>query len=191
MSASIDRRHYADMFGPTTGDRVRLGDTGLVAEVEHDFAVYGDECKFGGGKVLRDRQGQRAGVSDSDALDCVITNALVIDCRGIYKADIGLKGGRIAGIGKAGNPDVMRGVTPGMIVGVTTEAIAGEGLILTAGGIDTHIHYICPQQAYEALASGVTTFVGGGTGPATGTNATTCSPGVWNIHRMLQATDNL
>jgi urease subunit alpha len=191
MSTSIDRRHYADMFGPTTGDRVRLGDTGLVAQVEHDFAVYGDECKFGGGKVLRDRQGQRAGVSDRDALDCVITNALVIDCRGIYKADIGLKSGRIAGIGKAGNPDVMRGVTPGMIVGVTTEAIAGEGLILTAGGIDSHIHFICPQQADEALASGVTTFVGGGTGPATGTNATTCTPGSRHISLMLQATDTL
>jgi urease subunit alpha len=191
MSHTIDRRHYADMFGPTKGDRVRLGDTGLVAEVEHDFAVYGDECKFGGGKVLRDGQGQRTGVSDGDALDCVITNALVIDCRGIYKADVGLKGGRIAGIGKAGNPDVMRGVTPGMIVGVTTEAIAGEGLILTAGGIDSHIHFICPQQAHEALASGVTTFVGGGTGPATGTNATTCTPGSRHISLMLQATDTL
>jgi urease subunit alpha len=191
MSLSIDRRHYVDMFGPTKGDRVRLGDTGLVAEVEHDFAVYGDECKFGGGKVLRDRQGQRAGVYDRDALDCVITNALVIDARGIYKADVGIKGGRVAGIGKAGNPDVMRGVTPGMIVGVTTEAIAGEGLILTAGGIDSHIHFICPQQAHEALASGVTTFVGGGTGPATGTNATTCTPGSRHIALMLQATDTL
>ena len=177
MSLVIDRRHYVDMFGPTTGDRVRLGDTGLVAEVERDFAVYGDECKFGGGKVLRDRQGQRAGVGDRDALDCVITNALVIDATGIYKADIGIKGGRIVGIGKAGNPDVMAGVTPRMVVGVTTEAIAGEGLIVTAGGIDSHIHFICPQQVDEALASGVTTFVGGGTGPATGTNATTCTPG--------------
>jgi len=191
MSTVIDRRHYADMFGPTKGDRVRLGDTGLVAEVEHDFAVYGDECKFGGGKVLRDRQGQRAGVSDRDALDCVITNALVVDALGIYKADVGIKDGRIAGIGKAGNPDVMRGVTPGMIVGVTTEAIAGEGLILTAGGIDSHIHFICPQQADEALASGITTFVGGGTGPATGTNATTCTPGSRHISLMLQATDSL
>ncbi len=191
MTISIDRRHYADMFGPTVGDRVRLGDTGLVVEVERDYASYGDECKFGGGKVLRDRQGQRAGVHDRDALDCVITNALVVDATGIYKADIGIKAGRIAGIGKAGNPDVMPGVTAGMVVGVTTEAIAGEGLIVTAGGIDSHIHFICPQQAHEALASGVTTFVGGGTGPATGTNATTCTPGARYIGQMLQATDAL
>jgi len=187
----MDRRHYADMFGPTTGDRVRLGDTGLWATVERDFASYGDECKFGGGKVLRDAQGQRAGATDAEALDVVITNALVVDWTGIYKADVGIKHGRIAGIGKAGNPDVMRGVTPGMIVGVTTEAIAGEGLILTAGGIDSHIHFISPQQAFEAIASGVTTFVGGGTGPATGTNATTCTPGAWNLARMLEATDSL
>jgi urease subunit alpha len=191
VSHGIDRRHYADMFGPTTGDRVRLGDTGLVAEVERDCAVYGDECKFGGGKVLRDRQGQRAGASDREALDCVITNALVVDASGIYKADIGIKGGRIAGIGKAGNPDVMAGVTAGMVVGVTTEAIAGEGLIVTAGGIDSHVHFICPQLAHEALASGVTTFVGGGTGPATGTNATTCTPGSHYMRQMLQATDAL
>lgn len=189
MSHVMKRAHYADMFGPTTGDRVRLGDTGLVAEVEHDFSSYGDECKFGGGKVLRDRQGQAAGVTDHEALDCVITNALVVDVTGIYKADIGIKNGRIAAIGKAGNPDVMSGVTPGMIVGVTTEAIAGEGLIATAGGVDTHIHFICPEQAYEALASGVTTFVGGGTGPATGTNATTCTPGARHIELMLAATD--
>jgi len=191
MSVVIDRRHYADMFGLTVGDRVRLGDTELIAEVERDFAVYGDECKFGGGKVLRDRQGQRAGVTDAQALDCVITNALVIDATGIYKADIGIKDGRIAGIGKAGNPDVMAGVTPGMVVGVTTEAVAAEGLIVTAGGIDSHIHFICPQQAYEAIASGVTTFVGGGTGPATGTNATTCTPGARHMRQMLQATDAL
>jgi urease subunit alpha len=191
MTSVIDRRHYADMFGPTVGDRVRLGDTSLILEVEHDFAVYGDECKFGGGKVLRDRQGQRAGVSDRDALDCVITNVLVIDASGIYKADIGIKSGRIAGIGKAGNPDVMAGVTPKMVIGVTTEAIAGEGLVVTAGGIDSHIHFICPQQIDEALASGVTTFVGGGTGPATGTNATTCTPGSRHIRQMLQATDAL
>jgi urease subunit alpha len=191
MSLVMDRRHYADMFGPTVGDRVRLGDTGLVARVERDHAVYGDECKFGGGKVVRDRQGQRAGVSDRDALDCVITNALILDATGIVKADIGIKSGRIAGIGKAGNPDVMAGVTPGMIIGVTTEVIAGEGLLLTAGGIDSHIHFICPQQAHEALASGVTTFVGGGTGPATGTNATTCTPGSRHIRQMLQATDVL
>ncbi len=191
MSRKMDRRHYADMFGPTTGDRVRLGDTGLVAEVEKDFTVYGDECKFGGGKVLREGMGQKAGVGDADALDCVITNALIIDWTGIYKADIGIKAGRIAGIGKAGNPDVMAGVTPGLVVGVTTEAIAGEGLIVTAGGVDTHIHYICPQQADEAIASGITSWVGGGTGPATGTNATTCTPGAWNLQRMLQATDSL
>jgi urease subunit alpha len=185
------RAHYADMFGPTVGDRVRLGDTGLVAEIERDFATYGDECKFGGGKVLRDRMGQAAGVRGYDALDVVITNAVVVDWTGIYKADIGIKGGRISAIGKAGNPAVMAGVTPGMTVGVTTEAIAGEGLILTAGGVDTHIHFICPQQAYEALASGVTTFVGGGTGPATGTKATTCTPGARHIELMLQATDVL
>ncbi|QRK09761.1 urease subunit alpha [Archangium violaceum] len=191
MSRKMDRRHYADMFGPTTGDRVRLGDTGLLAEVEKDLTVYGDECKFGGGKVLREGMGQNAGVGDAEALDCVITNALIIDWTGIYKADIGIKGGRIAGIGKAGNPDVMAGVTPGMVVGVTTEAIAGEGLIVTAGGIDSHIHFICPQQADEAIASGITSWVGGGTGPATGTNATTCTPGAWNIRRMLEATDSL
>ena len=191
MSRSIDRRHYADMFGPTRGDRVALADTGLIAEVEHDHTVYGDECKFGGGKVLRDGMGQMAGASDAEALDCVITNALIIDWTGIVKADIGIKNGRIVGIGKAGNPDVMAGVTHGMIVGVTTEAIAAEGLIATAGGVDTHIHFISPQQAFEAIASGITTWVGGGTGPATGTNATTCTPGSWNVARMLQATDDL
>src|SRR5437773_7688332 len=191
MSHTIDRRHYAALFGPTTGDRVRLGDTDLVAEVERDHAIYGDECKFGGGKVLRDGMGQASGVSEIDALDCVITNALIIDWTGIYKADIGIKAGRIAGIGKAGNPDVMAGVTERMVVGVTTEAIAAEGLIVTAGGIDSHIHFISPQQAFEAVASGITTWVGGGTGPATGTNATTCTPGSWNIARMLQATDDL
>jgi len=191
MSRSIDRRHYADMFGPTKGDRLALGDTNLIAEVESDRTVYGDECKFGGGKVLRDGMGQMAGATDAEALDCVITNALIVDWSGIIKADIGIKNGRIAGIGKAGNPDVMAGVTPGMIVGVTTEAIAGEGLIVTAGGVDTHIHFISPQQAFEAIANGITTWVGGGTGPATGTNATTCSPGSWNLARMLQATDDL
>jgi urease subunit alpha len=191
MSRQIDRRHYVDMFGPTTGDRVRLGDTGLFAEIERDYAVYGDECKFGGGKVLRDRQGQAAGYEDRAALDCVITNAVIIDASGIFKADIGLKHGRIAGIGKAGNPAVMAGVTAGMVVGVTTEVIAGEGLIVTAGGIDAHVHFICPQLVDEALSSGITTFVGGGTGPATGTNATTCTPAVRYIHQMLQATDVL
>src|SRR5512138_512516 len=191
MSHRIKRQHYADIYGPTTGDRLRLGDTHLVIEVEHDATVYGDECKFGGGKVLRDGMGQAAGVADDRALDCVITNALIIDWTGIRKADVGIKSGRIAGIGKAGNPDVMAGVTPGMIVGVTTEAIAGEGLILTAGGIDTHIHFISPQQVFEALASGITTFIGGGTGPATGTNATTCTPGARHVQLMLQSTDAL
>ncbi|RKG71130.1 urease subunit alpha [Corallococcus sp. CA054B] len=191
MSRKLDRRHYADMFGPTTGDRVRLGDTGLWLQVERDATVYGDECKFGGGKVLREGMGQRAGTGDADALDCVITNALVVDWTGIFKADVGIKAGRILAIGKAGNPDVMAGVTPGMVVGVTTEVIAGEGLILTAGGLDTHIHFISPQQADEAIASGITTWVGGGTGPATGTNATTCTPGAWNLARMLEATDTL
>jgi urease subunit alpha len=187
----LDRLSYAAMYGPTTGDRVALGDTGLVARVERDLGSYGDECKFGGGKVLRDEMGQMAGADDAHALDVVITNALVIDWTGIYKADIGIKHGRIVGIGKAGNPTVMNGVSPEMIVGVTTEAIAGEGLIVTAGGIDAHIHFICPQQAYEAIASGVTTFIGGGTGPATGTNATTCTPGARHIELMLLATDAL
>lgn len=191
MAHHIDRRHYADLYGPTTGDRVRLGDSGLVAEVEQDATTYGDECVFGGGKVLRDGMGQATGVSDERALDCVITNALIIDWTGIRKADVGIKDGRISGIGKAGNPDVMAGVTDGMVVGVTTEAIAGEGLILTAGGIDAHIHFIAPQQVYEALASGVTTFIGGGTGPATGTKATTCTPGTRHVQLMLQASDVL
>jgi len=177
------------MYGITVGDRVRLGDTCLVVEVERDFTVYGDECKFGGGKVLRDGMGQAAGVSEKDALDTIITNALIIDHSGIYKADIGIKNGCIAGIGKAGNPHIMSGVSPSLVVGATTEAIAGEGLIVTAGGIDTHIHFICPQQIHEALASGITTMIGGGTGPATGTNATTCTPGGFNIEMMLRATD--
>ena len=189
MPRRMERRHYAEVYGPTTCDRVRLGDTALVVEVERDFTTYGDECKFGGGKVLRDGMGQRA--SDPEALDLVITNALVIDHSGICKADLGVRGGRIVGIGKAGNPDVMAGVTPGMTIGPGTECIAAEGLILTAGGFDSHIHFISPQQAAEAIASGVTTFVGGGTGPATGTNATTCTPGAWNLARMLQATDAL
>src|SRR5687767_10262044 len=191
MPHRISRRAYADIFGPTTGDKVHLGDTDLIAEVEHDHTVYGDECKFGGGKVLREGMGQAAGVSARDALDTVITNALVIDYTGIFKADIGIKHGRISGIGKAGNPDVMAGVTAGMVVGVTTEVIAGEGLILTAGGIDCHIHFICPQQAHEAIAAGLTTMVGGGTGPATGTCATTCTPGAFHIRAMLHATDAL
>jgi urease subunit alpha len=189
MSFKIDRRAYSDMYGPTTGDKVRLGDTALIVEVEKDYTVYGEECKFGGGKVLRDGMGQASGIPQNEALDLYITNALVIDYTGIYKADIGVKNGRISGIGKGGNPHIMPGVDPDMIVGVTTEVIAGEGLILTAGGIDAHIHFICPQQINEALSSGVTTMLGGGTGPADGTNATTCTPGAFYIKMMLQATE--
>ena len=191
MAYRINRSHYREIYGPTTGDKVRLGDTSLILEVEKDFAVYGDECKFGGGKVLREGMGQAAGVGQEDALDLVITNALIVDYSGITKADVGVKNGMIVGIGKAGNPDVMEGISPGMIVGVTTEVIAGEGLILTAGGIDSHVHFICPQQAYEAISSGLTSMVGGGTGPATGTCATTCTPGAHHIRMMLQATDEL
>ena len=191
MPYRITRSNYADMYGPTTGDRVRLGDTSLVLRVERDLTHYGDECKFGGGKVLREGMGQMTNVPDADALDLLITNALIVDHTGIYKADIGIKRGRIVGIGKAGNPDVMAGVTPGMIAGVTTEVIAGEGQIITAGGIDTHIHFICPQQAHEAIAAGLTTMVGGGTGPATGTSATTCTPGAFHIQAMIEATDEL
>ncbi|HZJ66283.1 MAG TPA: urease subunit alpha [Kofleriaceae bacterium] len=191
MSHRIDRATYAEIYGPTTGDAIRLGDTDLVARVERDCTSYGDECKFGGGKVLRDRMGQAAGVAARDALDVVITNATIIDWTGIYKADIGIKHGRIAGIGKAGNPGVMAGVTPGMIVGVTTEVIAAEGMIVTAGAIDAHVHLICPQLADVALASGITTLIGGGTGPATGTNATTCTPAPDQIRAMLQAIDAL
>ncbi|MGA1195094.1 MAG: urease subunit alpha [Candidatus Latescibacterota bacterium] len=187
--AQITRNAYADMYGPTTGDKLQLGDTNLVIEVEKDHTIYGDECKFGGGKVLRDGMGQATGVSQKDALDLVITNALIIDYTGIYKADIGIKNGRIIGIGKAGNPDIMSGVNKNMIVGVTTEVIAGEGHIITAGALDVHIHFICPQQIDEAIASGITTMLGGGTGPATGTNATTCTPGATHIRLMLQATD--
>jgi len=191
MSHRMNRRHYADMFGLTTGDKVRLGDTSIVLEVEKDHAVYGDECKFGGGKVIREGMGQAAGVAADLALDCVITNALIVDWSGIYKADIGIKNGLIHGIGKAGNPDVMAGVTPGMIVGVTTEVIAGEGLIITAGGLDAHIHFICPQQAQGAIAAGLTTMIGGGTGPAVGTCATTCTPAPFYFRAMLQAVDSL
>src|SRR4030095_2102018 len=167
MSRRIDRRHYVDLYGPTTGDRVRLADTSLVAEGERDDASYGDECVCGAGKILRDGMGQAAGVGDEAALDAVITNALIIDWTGIRKADVGIKNGRIAGIGKAGNPDVMPGVGSDMIVGVTTEAIAGEGLILTAGAIDAHIHFICPQQGDEGVASGGQAVLGWGTGPGT------------------------
>lgn len=188
---TITRENYAEMNGPTTGDKVHLGDTGLVAEVEKDFTYYGDECKFGGGKVLREGMGQMNGADPQEALDCVITNALVIDYSGIYKCDIGIKNGKIQGIGKAGNPGVMDGVDPLMIVGVGTEVIAAEGSIVTAGGIDTHIHYICPQQATEAIAAGLTTMYGGGSGPATGTNATTCTDGAWCVQKMIEATDSL
>jgi len=187
--AQINRNAYADMYGPTTGDKLQLGDTNLIVEVEKDHTIYGDECKFGGGKVLRDGMGQATGVSQKNALDLVITNALIIDYTGIYKADIGIKNGRIIGIGKAGNPDIMSGVHKNMIVGVTTEVIAGEGHIITAGALDVHIHFICPQQIDEAIASGITTMLGGGTGPATGSNATTCTPGATHIRMMLQATD--
>lgn len=186
MTLKVDRTSYAQMFGPTTGDRVRLGDTELVIQVEKDFTVYGDEVKFGGGKVIRDGMGQSQ-VSCSESVDLIITNALVLDHWGIVKGDVGVKDGRIVKVGKAGNPDVQDGVD--LVVGPGTEVIAGEGHILTAGGIDAHIHFICPQQIDEALMSGITTMLGGGTGPATGTNATTCSPGPWYIGKMLQATD--
>ena len=191
MPFRIKRNNYAEIYGPTTGDAVRLGDTNLVLEVEQDHTVYGDECKFGGGKVLRDGMGQAAGINSSSILDLLITNALIVDYSGIIKADVGIKDGRIVGIGKAGNPDVMAGVDQNMIVGPTTEVAAGEGLILTAGALDTHIHFICPQLAFEAIASGVTTMIGGGTGPATGSCATTCTPGANNLRMMLEATDSL
>ncbi|NOS73062.1 MAG: urease subunit alpha [Methyloglobulus sp.] len=184
--SKISRQAYVDMFGPTTGDKVQLGDSGLILEVEADRTVYGDEVKFGGGKVIRDGMGQSQ-LDSLTAVDLVITNALIVDYWGIIKADVGIKNGRITGIGKAGNPDTQQGVD--IIIGPGTEIIAGEGQILTAGGIDAHIHFICPQQIDEALMSGVTTMIGGGTGPATGTNATTCTPGPWNIHMMLQALD--
>jgi urease subunit alpha len=188
MTARIERRAYAEMYGPTTGDRLRLADTELVIEVERDHTIYGEEVKFGGGKVIRDGMGQGQRLS-REVADTVITNALIVDWWGIVKADIGLKGGRIAGIGKAGNPDVQPGVD--IIIGAGTEIIAGEGLIATAGGIDSHIHFICPQQVDDALMSGITTMIGGGTGPAAGTSATTCTPGPWYLARMYQALDDL
>jgi urease subunit alpha len=184
---SLPRAHYAEMFGPTTGDRIRLADTELIIEVEKDFTTYGEEVKFGGGKVIRDGMGQAQTTNAQGAVDTVITNAVILDHWGIVKADVGLKDGHIAAIGKAGNPDIQPGVT--IIVGPGTEVIAGEGKILTAGGFDTHIHFICPQQIEEALMSGVTSMLGGGTGPATGTFATTCTPGPWHIHRMIEAAD--
>ena len=184
--STISRGAYAEMFGPTTGDRIRLADTALVIEIEHDHAIYGEEVKFGGGKVIRDGMGQSQR-THRDVMDTVITNAVIVDHWGIVKADIGLKNGRIAGIGKAGNPDIQSGVT--MAIGGATEIIAGEGMIVTAGGIDAHIHFICPQQIEEALMSGITTMLGGGTGPAVGTAATTCTPGPWHLHSMLSAAD--
>jgi len=189
MPATISRATYADMFGPTTGDRLRLADTDLIIEVERDLTIYGEEVKFGGGKVIRDGMGQSQVSRAGGAMDTVITNALIVDHSGIYKADVGLRDGRIAGIGKAGNPDTQPGVT--LIIGPSTEIIAGEGKILTAGGMDAHIHFICPQQIEDALASGVTTMLGGGTGPAHGTLATTCTPGPWHISRMLQSFEGL
>src|SRR5216110_1921171 len=186
----IDRHTYADHYGPTTGDRVRLGDTDLVIEVEADRTVYGDEVKFGGGKVIRDGMGQSPEATRAGgAPDLVITNALILDYTGIYKADVAVRDGRIAAIGKAGNPGIMDGVTPGMEIGASTEILAGEGRILTAGGIDSHSHFISPNQIPEAFYSGITTLIGGGTGPATGTNATTCTPGAWNIRRMYESVE--
>ncbi len=187
MSYRMDRRAYAETFRPTVGDRIRLADTELIIEVEEDYTTYGDEVKFGGGKVIRDGMGQSPISREEGAVDLVITNALILDYWGIVKADIGIKDGKIFKIGKAGNPYIQDNVN--IIIGPATEAIAGEGMILTAGGIDSHIHFICPQQIETAIASGITTMIGGGTGPATGTNATTCTPGSWNIHRMLQAAD--
>ena len=192
MSLGIPRRQFPNLFGPTVGDRIRLADTELFIEIEEDLTSHGDEAKFGGGKVLRDGMGQSSWATRSDqTLDTVVTNAVILDHWGIVKADVGIRDGRIAAIGKAGNPDIMDGVTPWMTVAAGTEVIAGEGMILTPGGIDPHIHFICPQLAWEALASGITTLIGGGTGPATGTKATTCTPGEWNIHRMLEASEEL
>ena len=190
MSFKISGKQYSMMYGPTTGDRIRLADTNLIARVEYDMTRYGDEIKFGGRKTIRDGMGQSVKTTSADGdLDLVLTNALIVDYTGIYKADIGIKDGKIVGIGKAGNPDIMDGITPGMTVGASTEALAAEGMIVTAGGIDTHIHFICPQQIDCALFSGVTTMIGGGTGPADGTNATTCTPGPWNLARMLESAE--
>ncbi len=186
--STISRQAYADMFGPTVGDRVRLADTDLILEIEKDYATYGNEVKFGGGKVIRDGQAQSQAL-DKDTVDTVITNAIIVDYTGIFKADIGIKHGRIAAIGKAGNKDIQDNVD--FQIGAGTEVIAGEGMIVTAGGIDSHVHFICPQQATEALTNGITTLIGGGTGPATGTNATTCTPGIWNIEKFLEASEEL
>jgi urease subunit alpha len=194
MSLNVPRRVYADLYGPSTGDRIRLADTELIIEIEKDFTHYGDEITFGGGKVIRDSMGQsssavREAKATSGALDLVITNAIVLDHWGIVKGDIGVKDGRIVKVGKAGNPDTMDGVDPELVVGAATEVVAGENLIVTAGGVDSHIHFISPQQVYEAISNGITTMIGGGTGPATGTAATTCTPGAWNLARMLQAAE--
>src|SRR5258706_6314983 len=193
MSRKIPRQTYVDLYGPTTGDRVRLADTELIVEIEQDFTVYGDEITFGGGKVIRDGMGQSSSATregENGALDLVITNAIIIDHWGIVKVDIGIKSGRIVKVGKAANPDTMDGVDPQLVVGASTEVMAGEHLIVTAGGIDSHIHFIAPQQVYEAISNGITTMIGGGTGPATGTNATTCTPGAWNLAQMLQAAES-
>lgn len=187
MSFQMSRHQYSDMFGPTVGDQVRLGDTELFIEVEKDFTNYGDEVKFGGGKVIRDGMGQHPLATRNESVDLVVTNALILDYTGIYKADIGIKDGLFTAIGKAGNPLLMDNVD--MVIGASTEVLAGEGMIVTAGGIDAHIHFICPQQIQTAIESGITTMIGGGTGPATGTNATTCTPGAWNIHKMLEAAE--
>ncbi|HTS10750.1 MAG TPA: urease subunit alpha [Candidatus Limnocylindrales bacterium] len=192
MSLKIPRRTYSDLYGPTAGDRIRLADTDLIIEIEKDFTHYGDEVTFGGGKVIRDGMGQSSSAvreGAHGALDLVITNAVILDHWGIVKGDIGIKNGRIVKVGKAGNPDTMDGVDPDLVIGASTEVIAGENLIVTAGGIDSHIHFISPQQVYEAISNGITTMIGGGTGPATGTAATTCTPGAWNLARMLQAAD--
>jgi urease subunit alpha len=192
MSLLIPRRTYADLYGPTKGDRIRLADTDLIIEIEKDFTHYGDEITFGGGKVIRDGMGQSSTAlreTESGALDLVITNAVILDHWGIVKGDIGIKNGRIVKVGKAGNPDTMEGVDPELVVGAATEVIAGEHLIVTAGGVDSHIHFISPQQVYAAISNGITTMIGGGTGPATGTAATTCTPGAWNLARMLEAAE--
>src|SRR5947208_4895334 len=201
MSVKLARAAYAGHYGPTVGDRIRLADTELLIEIEKDFAVYGEEVQFGGGKVIRDSQGQSplpeplsprgrgTGVKGEPPLDLVITNAVILDHWGIVKGDIGIRGGRIVGVGKAGNPLIQSGVDPRLVIGPGTEVIAGENLIVTAGGIDSHVHFICPQLCETAIAAGLTTLLGGGSGPATGTNATTCTPGAWNIERMLQAAE--
>src|SRR6202047_1933108 len=193
MTLRLSRAAYAGHYGPTVGDRIRLADTDLIIEIEKDFAVYGEEVKFGGGKVIRDSQGQSPlpDAGGEPELDVVITNEVILDYWGIVKGALGIRGGRIVAVGKAGNPLIQPGVDPKLVIGPGTEVIAGENLIVTAGGIDTHVHFICPQLVETALASGLTTLLGGGTGPATGTNATTCTPGAWNIQRMLQAAEGL